>query len=114
MTGVSRGTAERRQRSEAGRKVGSRSALVVPMKRGNRPEGPRGGKGGAGDTELLEGKTTEPPTSDTVSTRLQRIAGAPRAARPLGRAHGDGRGLGPGSGHQEFFRHDFALPASRD
>src|SRR5947209_9756426 len=75
MTGVSRGTAERRQRSEAGRKVGSRSALVVPMKRGNRPEGPRGGKGGAGDTELLEGKTTEPPTSDTVSTRLQRIAG---------------------------------------
>src|SRR5437879_6449257 len=78
MTGVSRGTAERRQRSEAGRKVGSRSALVVPMKRGNRPEGPRGGKGGAGDTELLEGKTTEPPTSDTVSTRLQRIAGLAR------------------------------------
>src|SRR2546427_3410898 len=75
MTGVSRGTAERRQRGEAGRKVGSRSALVVPMKRGNRPEGPRGGKGGAGDTELLEGKTTEPLTSDTVSTRLQRIAG---------------------------------------
>ncbi len=54
--------------------VGSRSALVVPMKRGNRPEGPRGGKGGAGDTELLEGKITETPISDTVSTRLQRIA----------------------------------------
>src|SRR2546426_6290932 len=32
-------------------------------------------EGGAGDTELLEGKTTEPLTSDTVSTRLQRIAG---------------------------------------
>src|SRR2546427_8431655 len=35
-------------------------------------------EGGAGDTELLEGKTTEPPTSDTVSTRLQRIAGLAR------------------------------------
>ena len=29
---------------------------------------------GRRDTELLEGKTTEPLTSDTVSTRLQRIA----------------------------------------
>src|SRR3990172_7988740 len=54
--------------------MGSRSALIVPVKRGNRPEGPRGGKGGAGDTEPLEGKTTESPTSDTVSTKLQRIA----------------------------------------
>mgnify|MGYP001172719238 CR=1 FL=1 len=54
--------------------MGSRSALIVPVKRGNRPEGPRGGKGGAGDTEPLEGKTTGPPTSDTVFTRLQRIA----------------------------------------
>ena len=54
--------------------MGSRSALIVPVKRGNRPEGPRGGKGGAGDTEPLEGKTTQSPTSDTVSTRLQRIA----------------------------------------
>jgi group II intron reverse transcriptase/maturase len=48
--------------------------LVVPEKRGNRPEGPRGGKGGAGDTEPLGGKTAESPTSDTVYTRLQRIA----------------------------------------
>ena len=54
--------------------MGSRSALIVPVKRGNRPEGPRGGKGGAGDTEPLEGKTTEPPTFDTVFTKLQRIA----------------------------------------
>lgn len=54
--------------------MGSRSALIVPVKRGNRPEGPRGGKGGAGDTEPLGGKATEPPTSDTVFTRLQRIA----------------------------------------
>jgi RNA-directed DNA polymerase len=74
MTDVDRGTAKRRRRSEAGGTVGSRSALVVPLKRGNRPEGPRGGKEGAGDTESLEGKITEPPTSDTVSTRLQRIA----------------------------------------
>ncbi|HER20039.1 MAG: group II intron reverse transcriptase/maturase [Halothiobacillaceae bacterium] len=41
---------------------------------GNHPEGPRGGKGGAGDTEPLEGKITEPLTSDTVSTKRQRIA----------------------------------------
>jgi hypothetical protein len=54
--------------------MGSRSALTVPVKQGNRPEGPCGGKGGAGDTELLGGKATEPPTSDTVFTRLQRIA----------------------------------------
>jgi len=184
--------------------MGSRSALIVPVKRGNRPEGPRGGKGGAGDTEPLGGKATEPPTSDTVFTRLQRIAelaredperafrslahhidlellheafrrtrkdgavgvdgqtgreyeerleenlrslldrfksgqykappvrrtyvpkgdgtqlvrlpagplGAPRAGRPLARAHGDGRGLGSGSGHQELFGLDFACPAS--
>jgi hypothetical protein len=42
------GTAERRQRSEVGGAMGSRSALIVPRKRGNRPEGPCGGKGGAG------------------------------------------------------------------
>lgn len=54
--------------------MGSRSALVVPVKQGNRPEGPCGGKGGAGDTELLEGKITETPIFETVSTRLQRIA----------------------------------------
>lgn len=58
--------------------MGSRSALIVPVKRGNRPEGPCGGKAGAGDTELLGGKATEPPTSDTVFTRLQRIAGLAR------------------------------------
>jgi len=75
-----RGTAERRQRSEAGRGMGSRSAPAVPGKRGNRPEGPRGGKGSTGDTELLEGKTTGTPISDSVSTRLQRIAELAREA----------------------------------
>jgi RNA-directed DNA polymerase len=74
------GTAERRQRNEAGRVVGSRSALGVSVKRGNRPEGPCGEKRSAGDTELLEGKTTGTPISDTVSTRLQRIAELAREA----------------------------------
>lgn len=31
-----------------GKGAGSRSALIVPRKRGNRPEGPRGGKGSVG------------------------------------------------------------------
>jgi RNA-directed DNA polymerase len=75
-----RGTAERRQRSEAGGGMGSRSASKVPGKRGNRPEGPRGGKGSTGDTELLGGKTTGTPISDSVSTRLQRIAELAREA----------------------------------
>lgn len=60
--------------------MGSRSAPAVPGKRGNRPEGPRGGKGGTGDTGLLGGKTTETPISETVSTRLQRIAELAREA----------------------------------
>ena len=42
------GTAERRQRSDAGRAVGSRSAPIVPGKRGNQPKGPRGGKRSVG------------------------------------------------------------------
>ncbi len=50
------------------------------MKRGNRPEGPRGEKEGTGDTELLEGKITGSLNSDTVSTRLQRIADLAREA----------------------------------
>src|SRR5262245_37374701 len=66
IEGRRRGTAERRQRSEAGRAMGSRSAPIVPRKRGNRPEGPRGGKRSTGGTELLEGKTTKTPISDTV------------------------------------------------
>jgi RNA-directed DNA polymerase len=72
--GHRRGTAERRKRSEAGGLMGSRSALVVPVKRGNRPEGPRGGKGSTGDTEPLEGKAARTPVCGTVSTKLQRIA----------------------------------------
>ena len=66
------------ERSEAGGTAGSRSALIVPMRRGNRPEGPRRGEEGRRDTGLLEGKTTGTPISDTVSTKLQRIAGLAR------------------------------------
>ena len=67
------GTAERRQRSEAGRGMGSRSASKVPVKRGNgrgtpwRKERHRG-------TEPLEGQATQTPIYDTVFTQLQRIA----------------------------------------
>jgi hypothetical protein len=38
------GTAERRKRSDAGKRMGSQSAPTVPRRRGNRPKGPRGGK----------------------------------------------------------------------
>jgi hypothetical protein len=38
----------RANEKRGGKGAGSRSALVVPTKRGNRPEGPRGGKGSAG------------------------------------------------------------------
>ena len=78
--GDHRGTAERRQRSEVGGVMGSRSAPAVPGKRGNRPKGPRGGKRSIGDTEPVEGKTTGTPISDSVCTRLQRIAELAREA----------------------------------
>jgi len=44
------------------------------MKWGNRPEGPHGGKRGAGKTELLEGKMNGTLCPASVSTKLQRIA----------------------------------------
>lgn len=58
---------------------------IVPMKRGNRPMGPRGGKGklmepGSGS---LKGKTSRPQTLDAVSTKLQRIAELARNAPVL-------------------------------
>ena len=44
-----RGTVELRDnQGEAGRAVGSRSTPILPVKQGNRPEGPCGGKRGAG------------------------------------------------------------------
>jgi hypothetical protein len=42
------GTAERTKGSEVGRSSRSRSAFTVALKRGNRPEGPRGARGGTG------------------------------------------------------------------
>jgi len=68
------GTAKRRQRSAAGWAAGSRSLLIVPMKQGNQPKGTLWREGGAGLTELLEGKMTGTPSPLDISTRLQRIA----------------------------------------
>src|SRR5678815_5558341 len=74
-------TAERRQRSEAGRTTRSRSSPIVPMKRGNQPEGPRGGKRTRSRAwESLERKMKRPQTLDNVSTKLQRIAELARTA----------------------------------
>ena len=78
--GLHRGTAERRQRSEAGRGMGSRNALEVSEKRGNRTRGTPWREGEHRVTGLLEGKITGTPISDTVSTRLQRIAELAREA----------------------------------
>ena len=47
--------------------------LIVPSSRGNRPEGPRGGKG-TPSHEPLEGNMTGTPRPETVSTKRQRIA----------------------------------------
>lgn len=52
---------------------------VVPLKRGNQPEGPRGGKGEPSMT-TLEGPMQRTPNLDPISTRLQRIAELAKAA----------------------------------
>src|SRR6202034_1759922 len=49
------------------------------MKRGNRPKGPRGGKGLPGHASM-EGTMTETPSSTSISTRLDRIATLAREA----------------------------------
>lgn len=72
--GASHGTAERRERSEVGRTEGSRSAPIATEEAGEPTRGTPWREGERRGTELLGGKTTEPPTADTVSTRLQRIA----------------------------------------
>jgi len=64
----------REDRSGPRRAMRSRSSLIVPMKWGNRPEGPHGGKRGAGKTELQEGKMNGTLCPASVSTKLQRIA----------------------------------------
>jgi group II intron reverse transcriptase/maturase len=62
-----------------------RSAAVGAMKWGNRLEGPRGAKGGAGETEPSEGTMGETLSSETVSTKIERIAKLARefSDRPL-------------------------------
>jgi group II intron reverse transcriptase/maturase len=52
---------------------------IVPRKRGNRPEGPRGGKGEPGKT-TLEGTMQRTSNLDHISTKLQRIAELARKA----------------------------------
>jgi len=47
--------------------------LIVPLSRGNRPEGPRGGKG-ASSHEPSEGNMPGTPRPDLVSTKRRRIA----------------------------------------
>ena len=47
--------------------------LIVPWKRGNHPEGPRGGKG-VPSHEPLEGNMTGTPRPATVFTKQQRMA----------------------------------------
>jgi len=47
---------------------------IVPMKLGNRPEGPSGGKADVGSLEPMEGTTMGTWRSKTVSLKLQRIA----------------------------------------
>ena len=72
-----RGAARYRRAKETkrgGRTAGSRSALVVPMKPGNRPEGPRGGKGAPGHGTAGGKDDGRHRSPRTVSTKLQRIA----------------------------------------
>jgi len=55
----------------------------VPMKQGNRPEGPCGGKGLPESTEPQEGKMAGIPGSGTISTKRGRIATLAREAPEL-------------------------------
>src|SRR3954454_12916691 len=72
--------AKETKRGETGDRESQR--LVVPSSRGNRPEGPRGGKG-APSHEPLEGNMTGTPRPETVSTKRQRIAELARDCRDM-------------------------------
>ena len=77
----SRGTAKRRKRSAAGGPAGSRSALIVPSKRGNnRPSGPRGGKRGIGIMDSLLGHT---PDTWRFDERIHETATDSRAGETI-------------------------------
>jgi RNA-directed DNA polymerase len=66
--------------TKCGETVGGESErLIVPSSRGNRPEGPRGGKG-TPSHEPLEGNMTGTPRPEDVFTKQQRIAELARNA----------------------------------
>src|SRR5947209_5107234 len=70
----------RAKETERGETDGGESErLIVPTSRGNRPEGPRGGKG-TPSQEPLEGNMTGTPRPEDVSTKQQRIAELARNA----------------------------------
>src|SRR4051812_19450510 len=58
---------------------GESERLIVPSSRGNRPEGPRGGKGTPPQAPL-EGNMTGTPRPEHVFTKQQRIAELARNA----------------------------------
>src|SRR3954449_12331705 len=71
--GCNRGTAKRRQRSAAGRVVGSRSVPYYRRRGGTDPRDPAEGRGRRA-MRPLEGKMPGTPSPDPISTRRQRIA----------------------------------------
>jgi RNA-directed DNA polymerase len=60
--------------------IGDSDHSIVPLKLGNQPEGPSGGKRCVGFMELLMGKTTGLSEPITVSTKQQRIADLAKTA----------------------------------
>src|SRR4051812_7852486 len=71
--GCDRDTAKRRQRSAAGRAMGSRSASYYPRSGGTDPRDPAEGRRRRA-MRPLEGTMTGTPSPDPISTKRQRIA----------------------------------------
>src|SRR5436309_2868824 len=78
MDGRHHGTAKRRRTKRSGRDGGKSERLDSTDEAGEPTRGTPQREGRRRDTGLLEGKTTGTPISDTVSTKLQRIAGLAR------------------------------------
>ncbi len=68
------GTAERRQRSDAGGTQGSRSHLIVPVKLGNTLQWTQWREAGGRSTEPCEGTMSGDSSLKSISTKLTRIA----------------------------------------
>jgi hypothetical protein len=76
------GTAQRRQRSAAGRAAGSRSALIVPSKQGNSPRRTLWREARRRPTGSTEGNMLNTSRFTRMSRELGRIAtGTPRGRR---------------------------------